>query len=494
MTEPDDMQLLREYAAGNSEDAFATLVQRHVNLVYSVALRQLGDAHHAQDVAQAVFVILARKAASLRRETILTGWLYQTARFIAASFLRGERRRQRREQESFMQSNLDQPPSDAAWEQLSPLLDDAMGRLNKLDRNLVLLRFFEGKSNTEAAAALKLNEPAAKRRCTRALEKLRRFFFRRGVDSTTAAITETISTHSIQIAPPTLAKAATGLALAKGVAASTSTLTLIKGALKIMAWTKMKTAVVVGIAAVITVSTTAVVVKKSGWFSRAANDHLSAEEIVQNAQAKYASLSSYSDEGTISSTAVGKVNLTFTTMLARTNRFRIAWTQNVGTSSVTGMVWSAGNFILLQRQGSPLQTFSDQQTAIASATGASGGATATIPGNFFQQNWGSHIGKPARFTKRQAVERIGDVDCYVLTSSNSASTATLWIGRTDSFIHQIRIITSAAIMKAITQNMAARNPNLALPAPHEATVIETHSKIAVDTLSPMDFERYTLEL
>ena len=72
MTEPDDMQLLREYAAGNSEDAFATLVQRHVNLVYSVALRQLGDAHHAQDVAQAVFVILARKAASLRRETILT--------------------------------------------------------------------------------------------------------------------------------------------------------------------------------------------------------------------------------------------------------------------------------------------------------------------------------------------------------------------------------------------------------------------------------------
>ena len=494
MTEPDDMQLLREYAAGNSEDAYATLVRRHVNLVYSVALRQLGDVHHAQDVAQAVFIILARKAAGLRRETILTGWLYQTARFTAASFLRGERRRQRREQESFMQSNLDQPPSDAAWEQLSPLLDDAMGRLGHLDRNLLLLRFFEGKSSAEAAAALKLNEPAAKRRCTRALEKLRRFFFRRGVDSTTTAITETISTHSIQTAPPTLAKTATGLALAKGATASTSTLTLIKGALKIMAWTKMKTAAVVGIAAVLTVSTTTVVVKKSGWFSRAANDHLSAEEIVQNAQAKYASLSSYSDEGTISSTTAKEVKYTFTTMLARTNLFRIAWTQNVGASSVTGMVWSAGNFILLQRQGSPLQTFSDEQTAIASATGASVGATATIPGTFFQQNWGSHIGNAARFTQRQADERIGDVDCYVLTASNSASTTTLWIGRTDSLIHQIRTTTSAAIMKAIAQNMAARNPNLALPAPQEAIVIETHSKIAVDTLSPLDFERYTLEL
>ena len=261
-----------------------------------------------------------------------------------------------------------------------------------------------------------------------------------------------------------------------------------------MAWTKMKTATVVGIAAVLAVSTTTVVVKKSGWFSPAATDALSAEEIIQNAQAKYSSLSSYRDEGTISSTAVGKVNLTFTTMLARTNLFRIAWTQNVGTSSVTGMVWTAGNFILLQRQGSPLQTFSDQQTAIASATGASGGVTATIPGTFFQQNWGSHIGNAARFTQRQTVERIGDADCYVLTSSNSASTTTLWIGRTDSLIHKVRTTTSAAIMKAMTQNMAARNPSLALPAPQEATVIETHGKIAVDTLSPMDFQRYTLEL
>jgi hypothetical protein len=146
-----------------------------------------------------------------------------------------------------MQSTLDQPQPDAAWEQLSPLLDDAMGRLGNLDRNLLLLRFFEGKSSAEAAAALKINEPAAKKRCTRALEKLRRFFSRRGADSTADAIAETISTHSVQIAPAMLAKTVTALALAKGATASASTLTLIKGALKLMAWTKVKTAIVVGV-------------------------------------------------------------------------------------------------------------------------------------------------------------------------------------------------------------------------------------------------------
>ncbi len=263
MDEPDDMQLLREYAAANSEDAFAALVQRHVNLVYSVALRQVGDSHKAQDVTQAVFIILARKAASLRRETILTGWLYQTARLTSASFLRGEIRRQHREQESFMQSTLDQSQSGAAWEQLAPLLDDAMGRLGHLDRNLLLLRFFEGKSTAEAAAALHLNEPAAKKRCTRAIEKLRQFFSRRGVDSTTATITGTISTHSIQVAPALLAKSVTAVALAKGATASASTLTLIKGALKIMAWTKAKMTIVAGTVVLLAVGTASTVVVKT---------------------------------------------------------------------------------------------------------------------------------------------------------------------------------------------------------------------------------------
>jgi RNA polymerase sigma factor (sigma-70 family) len=506
MTEPDDMQLLREYATGNSEAAFAALVQRHVNLVYSAALRHVGHPDQAQDVTQAVFVILARKSASLRRETVLTGWLYQTARLTAASFLRGEIRRQRREQESSMQSTTDQPQSDAAWEQLAPLLDDAMGRLGQLDRNLLLLRFFEGKSAAEAAAALHLNEPAARRRCTRAIEKLRRFFFRRGVESTTATIAETISTHSVQIAPALLAKTVTALALAKGATASASTLTLIKGALTFMAWTKIRTAVVVGIAAVFTISTATVAVKKSGLLSHAAAttdltpadsasvipaiDHLTPEVITQKALATYASLTSYRDEGTTVGTIGGRtLTHTFTTKLARPDLFRIDWRQDLGFFATTGVVWSAGSGHFLKSQGMD-QEFSDPEKALSAATGISGGATSTIPASFFKLNWGDQLRAAARLAKRQSDQRIGGVDCYVLASSTAKGiTATLWIGRDDWLIHQIRNTMSADALKATMQAAAKRNPNLPVVASQDVTTVESHSNIVLDTaLSPADFQ------
>ena len=314
------------------------------------------------------------------------------------------------------------------------------------------------------------------------------------MSSTTATIAGTISANSVQAAPVALAKTVTAVAIAKGAAASASTLTLIKGALKIMAWTKAKTAVVISLTTVLAVSTATVAVKKTRWWPFAANDHLTVAEIVQKAQARYVSLSSYRDEGGIVSTVGGQtITHSFTTMLARTNLFRIAWTENIGVGSVTGMVWSAGEYSFLQMQGAPLQTFSDVRTAISSATGISGGVAATIPGIFFQQTWGNRLGNAARLAKRQADEHIGNMDCYVLTSSNSASTTTLWIGRTDSLIHQIRTITSAAFMNTIMQAMAKKNPNLpALPPSQDVTMIETHSNIAVDTLTPMDFQQLTL--
>src|ERR1700677_4854872 len=115
-----DMDLVRDFAANNSDAAFAALVERHINLVYSAALRCLGNPHEAEEVAQVVFIILARKAGSLRRETILSGWLYQTAQLTAANFLRTKLRRERREQEAFMQ--FDRESQSHEWPQLSALI------------------------------------------------------------------------------------------------------------------------------------------------------------------------------------------------------------------------------------------------------------------------------------------------------------------------------------------------------------------------------------
>ncbi len=256
----DDMMLVREYAASQSETAFETLISRHINLVYSAALRQVRDAHLAEEISQAVFVILARKAGSLGSKTILSGWLYRTARFAAADMLKIQRRRQRREQEVCMQSTFDDHPMDAAWQELSPLLDEAMAQLRDQDRVALVLRYFENKSLREVGDALGLQERAAQKRVARGLEKLRTFFARRGVALTTAIIAGAVSANSVQAAPAGLAAAISATA-AKGLAVAASTLTLVKGALKLMAWTKMKTAVVVGASVLLATGITTVTVK-----------------------------------------------------------------------------------------------------------------------------------------------------------------------------------------------------------------------------------------
>ena len=258
----DDMELVRDYARSHSEEAFATLVSRHINLVYSVALRQARDAHLAEEVTQVVFVILARKAGALSPKTIISGWLCRTARNVSARALTMRQRRQNREQEAYMQSILNEPESEsAAWTQIAPLLEAALGQLGGKDHDAVVLRFFEGKSFKEVGAAIGTSEDTAKKRVTRTLEKLRRFFLKRGVALSTAVIAGAVTANSVQAAPETLAKSVTAVALTKGAALGGSTLTLIKGALKIMAWTKMKTTVVIGVAVLLAAGTAPVIVQ-----------------------------------------------------------------------------------------------------------------------------------------------------------------------------------------------------------------------------------------
>jgi RNA polymerase sigma factor (sigma-70 family) len=248
----DDMALLREYATRNSEAAFETLVSRRVGFVYSAALRQVRDPHLAEEVTQAVFIILAQKAGRISGQTILTGWLFKTTRFAALAQMRAAGRRRRYEQEAQMQSELQQTAPDVFWEQMSPLLDEALAALGETDRQAVLLRFFENKSLAEVGNILGTGEDSARKRVGRSIEKLHRYFHRRGVSSTAAIIAGTISANSVQVAPLALAKSVTAVALAKGAAAGGPTLALIKGALKIMAWTKAKTVIVTSVGVVLT--------------------------------------------------------------------------------------------------------------------------------------------------------------------------------------------------------------------------------------------------
>jgi RNA polymerase sigma factor (sigma-70 family) len=249
MTEPDDHELLAEYARSASETAFSTLVARYVNLVYSAALRYTGNPHHAEEIAQAVFVTLAHKAGGLQRGVVLAGWLYQTARLTAANFVKGEIRRQQREQEAYMQSTLNEPET-ADWQQIAPLLDEAMGGLGEIDRNAVVLRYFENKTAEEVGAALRLNPPAAHKRVARAVDKLRKFFTKRNVTIGTSGLVGLISANAVQAAPVGLAATVSAAAVLSGTVISTST--IITAATTAIAMTTLqKTIVAAALAAAV---------------------------------------------------------------------------------------------------------------------------------------------------------------------------------------------------------------------------------------------------
>ena len=258
MPEPDDHQLLAEFARGGSEPAFAALVGRFVNLVYSTAFRSTGNSHHAQEITQAVFIILARKAGRLSPRIVLSGWLYQVARLTYANFMKREIRRQRREQEAYMQSSLNEP-NDTAWLTIAPLLDEAMGQLGQTDRDAVVLRYFENKTAAEIGAALRMNEETARKRVNRALDKLQHYFKQRGISSTTAVIAGAISANSVHAAPVALARTVTPAAIAKGLVAAPSILALVKGTLNFMMWNRLEMTLAVGAALMLAAGTTTLV-------------------------------------------------------------------------------------------------------------------------------------------------------------------------------------------------------------------------------------------
>jgi len=224
-----DAALLRRYAMEQDEQAFAELVRRHLDLVFAAALRRTGGRTHlAEEIAQKVFCDLARKAAVLSHHPILVGWLHRCTRFAAIDATRAEIRRQKLAQTLTAMPDVSHPPESAVdWEQVRPVLDEAMDRLSDRDRELMLLHYFNGLTFAEAGARMKLSEDAARKRTGRALDQLRRTLNQRGVTSTSAALGLLLANQPLVAAPAGLASAVATAAIASaptGLAASAASM------------------------------------------------------------------------------------------------------------------------------------------------------------------------------------------------------------------------------------------------------------------------------
>jgi RNA polymerase sigma factor (sigma-70 family) len=276
----DDAHLIRAWAKNRDEEAFRTLVDRHLNLVYSVAKRILNnDEHLADEVAQGVFIVLARKAPSFPRGVILPAWLYRTTQYAAAQAIRAEARRTDRHKRYFA---MQTPEANAVWENIAPGLEPAMARLRAKEREALVLRFMGEMTIEQVGASLGISEEAARKRIDRALEKLRAVLLRGGASTSLASLAALLSANALQAAPAGLSAKVATASLAPVAAASMTTASIATGTIQFMAWTKAKMA---GIAAgvLLLCGVTTVVVKES-----AVGDAIGGDDPVENLRTQLA--------------------------------------------------------------------------------------------------------------------------------------------------------------------------------------------------------------
>jgi RNA polymerase sigma factor (sigma-70 family) len=234
-----DHQLLREYLEHRSEAAFREIVRRHIDLVYSAALRMVRDPHLAEDVTQSAFVALAQHASQLTTHPVLSGWLHCTTRNLAAKTVRTEVRRRAREHEAAAMNELLAHESETVWENIAPHLDDAIAQLGDSDRDALLLRYFERKSAREMSQIFGTSEDAAQKRVSRAVERLREFFSKRGVTIGAGGLVVLISANAVQAAPVALTTSVSAAILTGTTAVHTSTAVTVTKAIFMTALQKV---------------------------------------------------------------------------------------------------------------------------------------------------------------------------------------------------------------------------------------------------------------
>jgi RNA polymerase sigma factor (sigma-70 family) len=269
-----DSQLLRDYVQHRSEAAFAELVRRHVDLVYSAALRMVRDAHLAEDVTQSAFVALAQNARQLAVRPVLSGWLHYTARNLASKAVRTDVRRRAREQEAAVMNELLATAPDHDWKQIAPQLDDALSELSEPDRDALLLRYFEKKSAHEMAQTLGISDDAAQKRVNRAVERLREFFAKRGLTIGASGLVVVISANAVQAAPAALA--ATICTTIATVVTTATTATITTHAT--MNWINLKSIAAIITSALVAGTATHVVQQREADRLRTENQNLAVQQ------------------------------------------------------------------------------------------------------------------------------------------------------------------------------------------------------------------------
>jgi RNA polymerase sigma factor (sigma-70 family) len=233
-----DHDLLAEFKHGGNAAAMDQLVRRHVDSVYAAAKRQVHDPHLAEDITQAVFIMLFRKAKTIRSDVKLTRWLFAATRYAVANARRAESRRKTHERAAAAERPDAIEPIHVDAEDRAKtlaLLDEAIADLRPHDRDLVLMRYWQGRNLASAGAALGISHDSARQRLSRAVDRMRKFFSARGVTLGAAAALVILET-SAEKAPAAVVGAISRATLQ----ATPSALAIAKGTQMMMFWTKIK--------------------------------------------------------------------------------------------------------------------------------------------------------------------------------------------------------------------------------------------------------------